>query len=61
MGSTSKIPVAPEGWAYLSKLDVILNPQPYLEVHCTYNLLSNWNYNPNISPITTGTLDIIGL
>ena len=33
----------------------------YLEVNCTYNLLSNCSYNPNISPITTATLDIIGL
>ena len=33
----------------------------YLEVHCTYNLLSNYSYNPNISPITTVTVDIIGL
>ena len=33
----------------------------YLEVHCTYNLLSNCSYNLNISPITIATLDIIGL
>ena len=33
----------------------------YLEVHGTYNLLSNCSYNLNISPITTVTLDIIGL
>ena len=34
---------------------------PCLEVRCTYNLLSNCSYNPTISLITTGTLDIIGL
>ena len=33
----------------------------YLEVHCTYNLLSNCSYNLNISPIITVTLNIIGL
>ena len=33
----------------------------YLEVHGTYNLPSYCRYNPNISPITTVTLDIIGL
>ena len=33
----------------------------YLEVHCTYNLLSNCSYNPIVSPITTVTLDIMGL
>ena len=33
----------------------------YLEVHCTYNLLSNCSYNLNISPITTVTPDIVGL
>ena len=33
----------------------------YLEVHCTYNLLSNCSYNLNISPITIVTLGIIGL
>ena len=33
----------------------------YLEVHCTYNLLSNCSYNLNISPITIVTLDILGL
>ena len=33
----------------------------HLEVHCTYNLLSNCSYNLNISPITIVTLDIIGL
>ena len=24
----------------------------YLEVHCTYNLVSNCSYNPNISRVT---------
>ena len=33
----------------------------YLEVHCTYNLLSNCSYNLNISPIIIVTLDIFGL
>ena len=33
----------------------------YLEVHGTYNLLSNCSYNIIISPITTITLYIIGL
>ena len=33
----------------------------YLEVHCTYNLLSNCSYNPIVNPITTVTIDIIGL
>ena len=33
----------------------------YLEVHGTYNLLSNYSNNPNISPIATVTLDILGL
>ena len=32
----------------------------YLEVHCTYNLISNCSYNPNINSITTVTLDRIG-
>ena len=26
--------------------------KPYLEVHCTYNLLSNCSYNPIISRVT---------
>ena len=30
----------------------------YLEVGCTYNLLSNCSYNPVISPITIVTLDL---
>ena len=34
---------------------------PYLEVHCTYNLLSDCSYSPNISSIIVVTLDIIGL
>ena len=39
-----------------------LNPKPYLEVRCTYNLLSDCSYNPIIiSLITTVTLDIFGL
>ena len=33
----------------------------YLEVSCTYNLLSNCSYNLALSPITTVPLDIIGL
>ena len=33
----------------------------YLEVHCTYNLLSNCSYNPIVNPITTVALDILGL
>ena len=33
----------------------------YLEVRCTYKLLSNCSYNPSIHPIATVTLDIIGL
>ena len=33
----------------------------HLEVHCTYNLLRNCSHNLFISPITTVTLDIIGL
>ena len=33
----------------------------YLEVRCTYNLLRDSTYNPVINPITTVTLDIIGL
>ena len=33
----------------------------YLEVHCTYNLLSNCSYNLNMSPISIVTLEIIGL
>ena len=33
----------------------------YLEVRCTYNLLSSCSYNLIISPISTVTLDIIGL
>ena len=37
------------------------NPKPYLEVHCTYNLLSNCSYNLNISPVIAVTLDILGL
>ena len=32
-----------------------------VHVHGTYNLLSNCSYNPDISPIATVTLDIIGL
>ena len=36
-----------------------LNPKPYLEVRCTYNLLGNCRYNPIINPITTVTPDII--
>ena len=27
-------------------------PEPYLEVHCKYNLLSNCSYNPTISRVT---------
>ena len=30
-----------------------MNSQLYLEVHGTYNLLSNCSYNPNINSITT--------
>ena len=33
----------------------------YLEVHCTYNLLSNCSYNLNMNPISIVTLEIIGL
>ena len=33
----------------------------YLEVHCTYNLLSNCSYNPIVNPITTVNLDIMWL
>ena len=33
----------------------------YLEMHGIYNLLSNCSSKPNISPITTVALDIIGL
>ena len=40
---------------------IALNPVLYLEVHCTYNLLSNCSYNLNISSITIVTLNIIGL
>ena len=30
-----------------------VTPEPgYLEVHCTYNLLSNCSYNPIISRVT---------
>ena len=36
-------------------------PKPYLEVHCTYNLLSKCSYNPNIGSMPTVTPDIIGL
>ena len=32
-----------------------------LEVHGPYNLLSNYSYNPNMSPIATATVDLIGL
>ena len=39
----------------------LLSNLGYLEVHSTYNLLSNCSYNLNISPITIVTLDIIGL
>ena len=40
---------------------VIWDSMGVLEVHCTYNLLSNCSDNLNISPRTTMTLDIIGL
>ena len=38
-----------------------LEPKPYLEVHCTYILLSNCSYNPVLNRITTVTLDILRL
>ena len=35
--------------------------EPYLEIRCTCNVLSDCSYNPIINPITTVILDIIGL
>ena len=50
-----------ETWAYSGMSQDLGLRIPYLEVHCTYNLLSNYSYNPNISPMTTVSLDLIGL
>ena len=36
-------------------------PHQYLGVLCTYKLLSNCSYNQSIRPVTTVTLDMIGL
>ena len=40
---------------------VIWDYMGLLEVHGTYNLLSNCSYKPNRSRILTVTLDVIGL
>ena len=42
-------------------LDSNSDSESYLEVRCTYNLLSNCSYNPNISRAPVVMRPIIGL
>ena len=66
-GRLFKIPVPQDlpctlHWGNMVPTSGYLGPnRGYLEVHCTYNLLSNCSTNPIINPITTVTLDIIWL
>ena len=54
---TTIMGTVPRRWEETPSESVLSNLEPclYLEVHCTYNLLSNCSYNLNIGSITTVT------
>ena len=58
-GVPSRVPLPGNIWGYIGVYPVL--GYTYLEVQCTYNLLGNCSSNLNIRPLTTVTLDIIGL